>query len=781
MTENVSINQEKSRVMALMHAAAVLLISYISFWGLSGICFGILELACKLNLVSYTNGFDCDWAQFFYQPTYVFELYQYWWNMVLMSERHLAMNLILMVPMLVPFVIIIAIISAFFSRNYSFKLWYVLNHHFAKDKDIKKMGIDDGKFLVLGKFDEKILSLNEPQSVLCLGEMGTGKTSSVAIPSVLRSDEACIVAVDMSGLLPKYTAGYRAGLGKIFYYNWDLLDDPEKKLFYPRWNPLDKANLPNDGDEKEAYLARIAGYLVDVDDAEKDNYWNILAHTIIEAFLGYWTAKVNQAKANDYFLGKIVAKQRLVKDEKDILLSYYLQMPVTEAKQAMDNLADETLDKDNYLPVGSWAGIDERWIGHEACFAAIVDWMIDNYMTAHDEHSKDWQGWLEGLLREAVLFGYGKSVIDGLKQFLQLSPKQRQIAFAWALKPFRIFTNQAIRERTNGNDFNIRDIHGIYDDETKRVKPITIYSLANTQASKILNQMFLNEMIYCNLHRQDTPMALPTILMLDDVGHNLRLKNLKDMLMNGQAKKISALLLCNSLSLVENKYSREELECLVMNTAYKIIKAPDNQKLSKQLDKLAALATKSVQIPQNRDGDWKQRGKYFANAYYFHRLALDFNVSKNLQVDTRNYQIVLAEGFYHRPVLAENIFFAEDDNLRKLAVWDTDYNLSESEINKKTPFMLETPKFAEVFDQKDLGVEDLVELDQYMNIVFDEVKLKIDADKKSAKARANEISSAKHIDKEHQKSQQSAKDWWLEEDAFKVYEKEDKNPFRIKK
>lgn len=781
MTENVSINQEKSRVMALGHACAVLLIAYLSFLGLSGLCFGILELAYRLGLVDGAGSFHCDWARFFYQPWYVFELYGKWWKMLIVSIRQMDLKVLLFAPFIVPFAIVVAGLSAFLSRNYSFKLWYVLNYHFAKQKDIKKMGLDREEFMVLGKFDEEILGISQGESVLCVGEMGTGKTSSVAIPSVLRSDKACIIAVDMTGLLPKYTAGYRADLGKIFYYNWDLLDDPEKKLFYPRWNPLAKENIPTDSEEKNAYLMRIAGYLVDVDEAEKDNYWNMLAHNVIAAFLEYWISKVNQAKANDYFLGKLVAKQRLTREEKDILLSYYLRMPKDYAEQAIENLENDELDKDNYLPVGSWAGIDERWIGHEACFAAIVDWMIDNYMTAHDEHSKDWRGWLEGLLREAVFFGYGKLALGGLKQFLLLSSRQRQIAFACAIKPFRIFTNQAIRERTNGNDFDIKDIRGIYDEEQNCFRPVTIYSLANTHASKILNQMFLDEVMYRNLHMKEQSGDLPIMLVLDDVGHNLRLKNLADLLMLGRSKDMSVLLLCNSLSLVENTYSREELECLVMNTAYKIIKAPNNQKLSRQLDKLAALATKSVQIPKSREDHWKQGGKYFANAYYFHRLALDFNLNKNIQIDTRNYQIVLAEGYYHRPILAENIFFAEDDRFRKLAVWDADYNLSQEDVAKKTPFMLETPKIAEVFDQKDLGVEDLVELDQYMNVVFEEVKLKIDADKKSAKAKANEISSAAHIDKEQQKSQQSNKDWWLEEDAFQVYEKEDKNPFRSKK
>lgn len=782
MTGNISIAHEKSRLRALGNALAVLFITYLAFWLMSAICFAVLDISCRLHFIIHSNALHVNWVKFFYHPLYLFELYGEWWKMLLKSMRLMVVRPVLFIPFIIPAGIALTLIWAFLRRDYSFSLWYVLNHHFAKFKDIEKMGLHKGLFMVLGKFANVILSVRPAESVLCLGEMGTGKTSSVAIPSVLRSDNACIIAVDMTGLLPKYTAGHRARLGQVLYYNWDLMDDPEKGLFYPRWNPLADENMPKDQAEKEAYLKRIAGYLVDVEDAEKDNYWNLLAHSIIAAFLGYWTAKVAQAKANDYFLGKLVEGRYLSKDEKDILLSYYIQMPKSYSQEAMDHLNNDTLTKDNYLPIGSWAGLPEQWIGKNVCFAAITDWIINNYMTAHDENSKDWRDWLEALQREAAFFGYGTLVISGMRQFLFLSVKQRQLAFACAIKPFRIFTNQAIRERTNGNDFNLEYIRGIYDEEIKNWRPVTVYSLANTHASKILNQMFLDEALYRNLHLKDNKGPLPVMLVLDDVGHNLRLKNLTGLLEAGRSKKMSALLLCNSLSLVENTYSREELECLVVNTAYKIIKAPDNQRLSRQLDKLASFATKSVQIPKDERKRRFGGKKYFADANYFHQLAMDFNVRKNIKIDTKDHQIVLAEGYYNRPILAENIFFAEDERFKNLAVLDAEYALSAAQAASKSDFDMATPKLAEVFNQKDLGVDDLVELDQYMNVVFEEVILAIGEDKKVEEVKATDISEKwKKSDPTETDRQQNSKDWWLEEDAFKVDEKVKENPFNKKK
>ena len=338
------------------------------------------------------------------------------------------------------------------------------------------------------------------------------------------------------------------------------------------------------------------------------------------------------------------------------------------------------------------------------------------------------------------------------------------------MKPFRIFTNQALRERTDGNDFDLRNIRGIYDEQFKNWVPITIYSLANTHSSKILNQMFLDEALYQSLYMTESYGPLPMMLVLDDVGHNLRLNNLVAMIESGKSKKMSALLLCNSLSLVENTYSREELERIVVNTPYKIIKAPDNQQLSRQLDKLATFATKSVQIPRTKKH--KIKGiKIFADANYFHRLALEFKLQKNTKISTKDYQLVLAEGYYNRPILANGVYFAEDERFRSLAVLDAEYTLSDDILKDEDKNIRKTPKITAVFDQVDLGIDDLVELDQYMNMVFEEVLPEIS----NANSAKEEVKS---LQEKQSKEIEGEDDWWMDEEAFQAEQKTSKNPFK---
>lgn len=99
------------------------------------------------------------------------------------------------------------------------------------------------------------------------------------------------------------------------------------------------------------------------------------------------------------------------------------------------------------------------------------------------------------------------------------------------------------------------------------------------------------------------------------------------------------------------------MEDFVSNTNYKIIMAEDSQKLSRQLNKLAIFGTKSVQIPADKKGLLSGGKGGFADAVYYHRLAKDLQARRNFSVETKGYQLLLAEGYYHRPVLTKDIHF----------------------------------------------------------------------------------------------------------------------------
>jgi hypothetical protein len=57
--------------------------------------------------------------------------------------------------------------------------------------------------------------------------------------------------------------------------------------------------------------------------------------------------------------------------------------------------------------------------------------------------------------------------------------------------------------------------------------------------------------------------------------------------------------------------------------------AENNQKLSKQLNKLAVFGTKSVQIPVHQQMQLIKSIRFMPTRFYYHRLAQDLQASRN--------------------------------------------------------------------------------------------------------------------------------------------------------
>lgn len=746
MAKDVSIRQEKSRL-RIVNRIIVLFFAVLATSVLFSIfSFGIIQAAFSLKPSFGLGNFDFSLKNLFLNPLYLGDVYSQWLELFVKSFRLMDIRIVLFLPLLIPLAAGAVFLKILAAEDFSFSLWYILNRHFARFNDVKNMGLFKGVFMAFGKFSGRILGLPLAESVLCLGETGSGKTAGVAIPSILKSDNASIIAVDMMGFLAKYTSGHRAKLGKVFYYNWDLEDDPQKGVFYPRWNPLSPMFLPQNVKDREAYLKRLFSCLVPDDGESQSDYFSILAQSFLAGLADFMISKVLQASANDYFLSKLIEKKYIGKDERETLLSYYVQMPKSYVAKVLQILfSEEELTEDSYFPIGSWAGIPEEWTGKEVCFALLTDWIEANCKGSDTLDDAFLSGWLVSLIREAVLFGYGKSIVFNLMSILDLSSRQRQIVFSIVQESLQIFMSQPARERTNGNSLSLENIRGFGNPQTGSWSPTTVYCVVNSNPSKILTQMFLDEVVNYHSGQENHGGPLPIIMVLDDVWAKLRLGEFKKIFQFGENKRISTVALCSSLDRFEMTYGREMLETLVCHTPVKIVKAADAEGLARQLDKMSVFATRSVQIPKVEKGKRPGKRKYFADSNYFHRLAVYFRLKKNVKINTADQQIVLLEGYYNRPILADAICFATDDCFKELAALDAVYT-----VEKDTKYVL-TPK----------------------------AKTDKDSEQDYFLKEKNEKSDT--LEEEQIKSGNSRDDWWLEEDAFGYSRKTKENPFGVKK
>lgn len=786
MTTDLTLEDEESPRKALLNVLLVLAFTLVFFIFFSAFLFSMVHWYVFKSGSLHTHLFIHDGFNVWENPFYIFVIYGNWWEALLRGFRTYDVNWILLLPLIAPAASLGALYFAFMKTSYSFNFWYVLNNHFAKFKDIEKMGLHKGILLVLGRFQNYVLGVTRPANVLCIGETGSGKTSSVAIPSILRSDNVSVLALDNAGTLARHTSGHRAEIGKVFYFNWDLPDDADKGIVYPKWNPLSIGRLPPKGKKRDDYLWKIASYLVLADDEREDgNYWYWLCQNVMSTMLQFLTAKVSQAMANDYFLDKILEKNSLKKEEREILLSYYLTMPDEICGAVVEKLKrSPMLNAEDYVPVGSWEGIPDSWKGKDLCLGMLTDWLLQNYLTSKDEGGRnDWRKWLETLIVEAGLFNYGKAVIQGMEQFLYLSRRQRQIVFVCMMRPLKSFINQVIREKTGVNDFDAADLRGIKNSETGKVEPVTVYVVANTRSSKFVSRMFMELMLEQGIIGGRSKGVFPLLVVLDDVGQMLKVRTLSEAVAKGPAMRTSFLLLCNSLNSVENTYTKETLEELVSNSNYKIVLAEDNKKMSRQLKKLAIFATRSVQISLDNRRSLRHR-RFYTDANYFHRLSKDFETKQDLRVKTRDYQVVLVEGYYNRPILARNIHYIKDEKFKKKAIKEARYGLDPQIVARRNIQDAGTPTIDEVLADVELGIDDEIELKQFMNTAYDDAKNRMSEETDVNSVIACDISgkwSGDADDAGRPKSVSGCDEWWLEEKAFGVESTpEVQNPFAKK-
>lgn len=717
-------------------------------------------------------------------PFYLWEAYSQWWGSFIKAWQKNSLNVAVLVPLLSPVMFVVLTIWIFIKSSYSFRLWYKLNNRFAEQEDIKNMGLFDGHLMALGKFGNQILKLKRCASVLCFGEAGSGKTVGVAIPSILESDNACIVAIDNRNELAKYTSGYRATLGKVFYFNWNLTDEPLKNEFYPRWNPLSCKDMPNKDEEREKYVAGLSRYFITNnrnDENDSDNYWEKLAMVAMDGILHFFISKIERASANDYFLSEMMDKGRLSKEDKELLLSYYVLMNKKYSLPAIKNIELNTLDMDNYLPVGSWEGIPKLWQGKEINLSMFSDWLLQCYFTVKSaSKNQEVDGWkvvIERWIEEAKFFGYNEKSLETLQQLFYLSRKQRSIVFPMVINPLSVFRNSSVRERTSTSDFYMFQSRGIKNSDTGAWEVVTVYSISGNKTVDFMNKLFVDMLIDSNIVPQKGYGPFPLLFVMDDVEQQPRYESLIEGLIHGSHSRMAFLLCSDYVKMMQEKYTTEGMEEIVSNATYKLMLSDSYKTLAWKFENLAIYGTKSVQIPAGDVGSYLKAKSGLTDASYYKIIARNLNSIKKNDLEIGD-EFLIAAGYYHLPIKLKCIYFLQNESLKNKATYDANYFLDEELEKKRNVQDVETPGMIEVLHEAGLDLHTEEDINIYLEDKYEEAieTRQIVADKQSALA--DDISS-RWKSRPHVHPPQSDSEWWLDEDAFSFEGKdENTNPFK---
>lgn len=548
----------------------------------------------------------------------------------------------------------------------------------ATISDIKKMsqdhknkeGLLNGFMMVLGfvkdKGKPKPLKMDECMSALLLAPAGTGKTQGVVIPTILGCDTVSMIINDPKPELRYTTSGYRATVGPVFILNWGARDEPENGIYYPAWNPLSPENMPDNAEEKSTYIQVIVNTVIE--ENAKDPHWSNTARAALTGFINFIVSKVERAKANDYFYSRLM-KGTFDSQDATVLMDYYMTMSSDpNAYAAMSLLQQGKLTKENYVHVGTWAGLPTEWHGAEASIPMFLAWYVEGQLKIGQElEERKRQGdqmvmmadpmkdFLTEAVNEAQLYAYDSDAISSLINLANTPDKERGSVISTMNAGLNIFRHPAVNKHTRHSDLHFTDVRGMVDPTDGQIKPVTIYlsmNVADAPAFKPITSMFIellsnfliaNKPEHINHGKKMGP--FPALFVLDEMPTMNKLDAIIQGPAVGRGQKVSYLIVGQDISQIADKYGDKATETIVANTAAKIILRVNDPDTAARFSSM--MGKKKVK-KKERAVDGKE---------YDVDKEEDLFSPMDLMTLAKGKQLVLFQGFYNRPIEADGEWY----------------------------------------------------------------------------------------------------------------------------
>ena len=625
----------------------------------------------------------------FADPAYLFSRYGMWFRQL--SGYHGQFAISLWLPIL-PFITLpIGLIIGVMSNPYRFQSNIHGSARIATEKDILKMPLlgFDGFCQVVGKFNNKLLMLKETLSTLCCAPPGTGKTAGVVVPTIFNSKGLSIIVNDPKPELCYSTTGARAKEGPVFVINWGAEDNPAEGIYYPSWNPLSPNALPAPGPDRDMYVDSMCNILVEDPKGGADPHWSKTGRSALTGFIHFVSFKCEKARANDYFIARIY-EGKLDEEDKRVLESYYLEMHDPQAARAIQDLRMGNLTIDNYLPIGTWSLLPEKWIGHEPCLAMILEWITESQIKQSQEIKRrldegdqmaamadPMRDLLQDAIDEARKYGYSQRCIVELSQLSAMPDKERGSVLSTGLAGIGIFKNSAVVSRTSFSDLQFKDLRGMKDPITGEWKPISVYLSVNqvdARALGIISGTFIELMssyLIANppkfVNKTDGQMGpFPALFVLDEFPQMPKLKAIIDGPAVGRGQKVSYLLIGQDLGQISGKYGKDDLETVISTTACKIILSQNNEVTAQRFSKMIGNKTVQTTSFSKSEGLGKGANPFSKNVSYQLQGTSVISTTQLLSLPMLK-QVVLMQGSIDRPIMADSPRWYLDKKMKSLA------------------------------------------------------------------------------------------------------------------
>ena len=555
--------------------------------------------------------------------------------------------------------------------------------HIATLRDIERMPLlgFDGFCMVVGKFQGRMLKLKETLSTLCCAPPGTGKTAGVVIPTIFNSEGMSIIVNDPKPELCYSTTGARAKVGPVFVINWGKEDNPETGEYYPSWNPLSPGALPAPGPARDLYIDSMCNTLVEDPKGGGDAYWSQAGRGALCGLIHFVASKCEKALANEKYIQKIV-EGSMTAEDKENLIGYYQEMQggqlQANAIRAIQDLQNDNLTIENYLPIGTWNSFPDKWVNHEPCMAMILEWITTAQIEQSNEIKRRMEegdqmaamadlmrDLLDAAINEANDYGYSRRCVTELSGLSAKPDKERGSVLSTAFNGIRIFKNSAVVARTSFSDIQFRDMRGLKDPVTGEWKPIAVYLSVNQTDAQALNPIsavfvdLMSAYLISNppnfVNATDGKMGpFPTLFVLDEFPQMPKLKAVIDGPAVGRGQKVSYLLIGQDLGQISGKYGKDDLETVISTTACKVILSQNNEQTAQRFSKMIGNKTVQTTSYSRQEGSLVQKefNPFAKNVSYQLQGVAAISSNELLSLPMLK-QVVLMQGAIETPIMAD--------------------------------------------------------------------------------------------------------------------------------
>ena len=625
----------------------------------------------------------------FNDPSYLFSRYWNWMRQI--GNYHGPFSFSLWLPVLPILSLPIGLIIGAVTNPYRFQSNIHGSGRIATLKDIKAMKLLDGFCMVIGKFKGYYLKLPETLSTLCCAPPGTGKTAGVVIPTIFNSKGLSLVINDPKPELCFTTSGARAKEGPVFIINWGAEDNPAEGLYYPSWNPLSPTALPAQGPGRDMYIDSMCNILVEDPKGGADPHWSQTGRAALTGFIHFIASKCEKARANDYFIGRVY-EGKLDEEDKQVLEGYYedIKMHNPAAVRAISDLRNNNLTVENYVPIGTWDLLPEKWVGREACIAMIMEWLTEaqikqgqeikrrlaegDQMAAMADPMRDL---LDAAIEESRKYGYSQRAYTELSTLSNMPDKERGSVMSTAFAGIGVFKNSAVVSRTSFSDLQFKDLRGMKDPITGEWKPISVYLSINqvdARALGVISGIFIELMssyLISNppnyVNATDGKMGpFPALFVLDEFPQMPKLKAVIDGPAVGRGQKGSYLLIGQDLGQISGKYGKDDLETVISTTACKVILSQNNEQTAQRFSKMVGNKTVQTSSYSKQEGFSKQANPFSKNVNYQLQGVSVITTSQLLSLPMLK-QVVLYQSYIDRPIIADSPRYYLDPKMRALS------------------------------------------------------------------------------------------------------------------